>query len=181
MKELLRFAAVVGIVLAAAALFVEMQERKGYGLRTGTPAPPFRLPSITGGEVDVASFRGRLVVVNFWATWCAPCVTEMPSLERLHRALKDEGLVVLGVSVDEDEPALRRFAAERGVTFPILRDPGGRSAAAAYHTTGYPETFVVDDGGVLRESYVGPAEWDTPGALAHFRELLRSLSTSPTR
>jgi peroxiredoxin len=145
------------------------------------PAPVFRLPALAGGDVDLASFRGRLVLVNFWATWCPPCVDEMPSLERLHRALGKDGLVVLGVSADEDEAPLKQFVAERGITFTVLRDPGGRSAAQAYHTTGYPETFVIDSTGILREIYVGPAQWDTSGALDHFRGLLKSFSTSPTR
>jgi peroxiredoxin len=99
----------------------------------------------------------------------------MPSLERLHRTLGREGLQVLGVSIDEDEAVLRRFVAARGVTFPILRDPGGRKAAGAYRTTGYPETFVIDAGGLIKEQYVGPAEWDTPEAIAHFRQLLSPI------
>jgi hypothetical protein len=78
----------------------------------------------------------------------------------------------LGVSIDEDEAALRKFVAARGVTFPILRDPGGRIAAGAYRTTGWPETFVIDAAGVLKEQYVGPSEWDTPEAIEHFRQLL---------
>ncbi len=181
MKEAARLLAAVFVVVAVAVAFARLQESKGYALKPGVPAPPFRLPNLSGGDADLASFGGRLVLVNFWATWCPPCVDEMPSLERLHRALGKDGLVVLGVSVDEDEAALKRFVAERGITFSVLRDPGGRRAAQAYHTTGYPETFVIDSAGILREIYVGPAQWDTPGALDHFRGLLESLSTSPTR
>lgn len=176
MREVLKLAALVVLVAVVALGFARLQERKGYGLEIGTPAPALRLPSLSGGEVDLGGFRGKLVVLNFWASWCAPCVTEMPSLERLHRALAPEGLVVVGISADEDEAALRRFVAERGITFPILKDPGGRTAAAAYHATGYPETFVIDRDGVLLESYVGPAEWDVPAALDHFRGLLRGAA-----
>lgn len=173
------------VVVAAAALaigFVSLLERKGSALRAGAAAPLFRLPSLAGAQVELAAFRGQLVVVNFWATWCPPCVEELPSLEKLHRALGPEGLVVLGVSADEDEAVLRRFVSEHGVTFPVLRDPGGRQVAAAlYHASGYPETFVIDASGMLRESVVGPAEWATPAAIDHFRDLLKSRSTSPTR
>jgi thiol-disulfide isomerase/thioredoxin len=118
--------------------------------------------------------------VNFWATWCAPCVAEMPSLARLERALGRESLAVVGVSVDESEADLRDFVAREGIRFAVLRDPGGRVAARAFGVEGYPTTFVLDAGGVVRERYLGPARWDDPEALDHFRGLL-SASISPTR
>jgi peroxiredoxin len=180
-KDAAKLAAVVGLALVVGWAFVSARSAKGYALKTGAPAPDFRLPSLTGEAVGLAGLRGRIVVVNFWATWCPPCVEEMPSLERLHRALGPEGLVVLGISADEDEAALKAFVARAGVTFPILRDPGGRSAAALYRTTGYPETFVIDAKGVLHETFIGPADWAAPGAIDHFRDLLRSASTAPTR
>jgi peroxiredoxin len=102
----------------------------------------------------------------------------MPSLERLHRALSPEGLAVITVSTDEHEAELRRFVAERGLTLPVLEDPGGRVAASAYRTTGYPETFVLDREGRLLEHVVGPAEWDSAERLAYFR---RIAPTAPTR
>jgi peroxiredoxin len=97
----------------------------------------------------------------------------MPALDRLHRALSRDGLVVLGVSVDEDEAVLTSFIEKGGLTLKVLRDPGGTVASGAYRTTGYPETFVVDAKGVIVETYVGPADWDTPDALDHFRRLLK--------
>jgi peroxiredoxin len=179
MKNALRTAVVVAVVVAAAFLYVRQAENKGYALKPGTPAPDFRLPSLAGGDVGLASFRGKTVVLNFWATWCPPCVSEMPSLERLHRALGPEGLAVVTVSADEDEAALRRFVSEQKLTLPVLRDAGGRSAASAYRTTGYPETFVIDPAGLVQQHYVGPAEWDTPDALAHFRRLLSAPAAAP--
>jgi len=173
MKNLVRPLLVLAAVVGAAFGYVHLLENKGYALKAGTVAPLFSLPSLKGSPVTLQSFRGKLVVVNFWATWCPPCVAEMPSLERLHRTLEGEGLQVLGVSIDEDEAALRKFVAARGVTFPILRDPGGRIAAGAYRTTGWPETFVIDAAGVLKEQYVGPSDWDTPEAIEHFRRLLQ--------
>ena len=181
MKEWVKASLVIAVALAAAYAFTSLRNAKGYALRTGTSAPTFRLPSLTGGDMDLGALRGRIVVVNFWATWCPPCVDEMPSLEKLHRALGPEGLVILGVAVDEDEAALRAFVSRAGVTFLVLRDPGGREVAQAYRTTGYPETFVIDPSGLLRESFIGPAEWATPAAIDHFRDLLRSASTAPTR
>lgn len=172
MKRILGPVVAVAAVILAAFGYVELAENKGYALKEGAAAPPFRLPALTGAEMDLSALRGSVVVVDFWASWCAPCVAEMPSLERLHRALGKEGLAVIGVSADEDEAALRRFVEEHHLTFPILRDPGGHVASEAYRTTGYPETFVVDAQGVLREHYVGPAEWDSPEVLDHFRKKL---------
>jgi peroxiredoxin len=178
MRSVLRTAGLVVVVVALAFGYVYLAENKGYGLRTGSVAPPFRLPSLTGGEVDLLSLRGKVVVLNFWATWCPPCVAEMPSLERLHRALGPEGLAVVTVSTDEDEEALARFVKDHGLTVPVLRDPGGRVASTEYGTTGYPETFTLDPKGRVLEHVVGPAEWDSPEALAHFRSLLGRSASS---
>ncbi len=186
MREIVKFAAVILIVAGTAFGFISLQERNGDGLRPGTAVPDFRLPSLAGGATDLGSLRGRVVLVNFWATWCPPCVEEMPSLERLHRTLGPEGLVVVGISEDADEKAARDFAERLGLTFPILRDPEAQTAAA-YRATGYPETFVIGRDGTLLRTFVGPAEWDTPEALGYFRGLLprrpaaTERSTSPAR
>jgi peroxiredoxin len=178
MKDALKLAAVVVVAAAVAWGFVNLESRKGYALQKGSVAPAIRLPALSGESVDLLALRGRVVLVNFWATWCPPCVEEMPSLEKLHRTLGPEGLAVVGVSVDEDEAALRAFVQKVGVTFPTLRDPGGRGPAAAYKTTGYPETYVLDPQGVLIESYIGPSDWASPGAIEHFRELVRRYAPS---
>jgi cytochrome c biogenesis protein CcmG, thiol:disulfide interchange protein DsbE len=175
MGNALRTAGVVAAVVAAAFAYARLAERKGYALQVGSEAPAFRLPSLAGGEGDLASKRGKVVLVNFWATWCPPCVAEMPSLERLHKALAPEGLAVLTVSTDEDEAELRRFVAEHALTLPVLEDPGGRVAAEQYRTTGYPETFVLDRGGRVLQHVVGPAEWDSAERLAYFRRLLEGV------
>jgi peroxiredoxin len=178
MSRALRPLLVVTAVVLAAFGYVHLAENKGYALKKGTTAPPFRLPAVAGGEVDLQSLRGRVVVLNFWATWCPPCVEELPSLERLHRALGKEGLSVVSVSVDEDEGVLRRFVTEHKLTFPVLRDPGGRLAAGAYRTTGYPETFELDAEGIVREHIVGPSDWATPEVFEHFRKRLSPASAA---
>ena len=172
MKNALRTAAVIVVVVVVAFAYVHLAQNRGYALKKGTEAPGFRLPSLAGQEMDLAAQRGKVVVLNFWATWCPPCVAEMPSLERLHRTLSPEGLAVITVSTDEDEAELRRFVSARSLTLPVLKDPGGRVAAGEYRTTGYPETFVLDREGRLLEHVVGPAEWDSPQSLDYFRGLL---------
>jgi len=176
MKNSIRTAAVVAAVVAVAFGYVRLAQNKGYALRKGSAAPGFDLPSLDGKAVDLASYRGKVVVLNFWATWCPPCVAEMPSLERLHRTLGPEGLAVVTISTDEDEAALRAFVKEHALTLPVLRDPGGRGPASAYHTTGYPETFVLDRSGALLQHTVGPAEWDSAQALDYFRGLLGGVA-----
>ena len=175
MRNALRTAGIVAVVVTAAFAYVHVAENKGYALKAGSEAPGFRLPSLAGGEVDLASQRGKVVVLNFWATWCPPCVAEMPSLERLHRSLSPEGVFVVTVSTDEDEAEIRRFVAEHSLTLPVLKDPGGRVAAREYHTTGYPETFVLDRRGRVLQHFVGPAEWDSAERLAYFRGVLEGV------
>ena len=185
MREILKFGAILVIVGGAAFGFISLQERRGRGLQTGQAVPDFQLPALAGGTGDLASYRGRVVLLNFWATWCPPCVAEMPSLDRLSRALAPEGLVVVGVSVDNDEAALRDFVARHRLGFAILRDQGAHTAAA-YRVTGYPQTFLIGRDGMLEKTFLGPAEWDTPEAVAYFRGLLAraratDASTSPAR
>jgi peroxiredoxin len=185
-REIAKFAAVLAIVGGAAFGFITRLRDKDDDLRPGTAVPGFRLLSLAGGTTDLGSLRGRVVLVNFWATWCPPCVEEMPSLERLHRTLGPEGLVVVGISEDAEEKAARDFVQRLGLTFPILRDTGAQTAAA-YRAAGYPETFLIGGDGRLLRTFLGPADWDTPQALGYFRALLprppapTDRSTSPAR
>jgi peroxiredoxin len=171
MKDLVRLGLVVAVLAGVAAGFVWLQQRKGYALKTGEAAPLFDLPALDGTRTSLGGLRGRVLLVNHWASWCPPCLQEMPSLERLHQQLKGEGLVILAVSADEKPEAIRGVLAKIPVTFKILHDPEG-STAGAYRTTGYPETFLIDKKGVLRESFVGPQEWDAPALVEKIRALI---------
>jgi peroxiredoxin len=168
----LRTLLVVAAVVAAAFGYVELAEHKGYALSVGSQAPGLRLPALDGAPHDLASERGKLVVLNFWATWCPPCVAEMPSLARLQRSLAADGLSVVAVSTDVDKAALERFVADNGLKLRVLHDPGGRVAASTYRITGYPETYLIDRDGRILQHVVGPAEWDSPEWLSRFRGLL---------
>jgi len=171
MKDILRLGLVLAVLAGAALGFVYLQKGKGYALKIGEPAPPFELNALDGTRTSLASLRGRVVLVNLWASWCPPCLQEMPSLERLHQRLKGEGLVVVGVSVDDKPKAVRDVLAKTPLTFTILQDPES-TTATAYRTTGYPETFLVDKKGVLRRSFVGPMEWDSPSMIETMRALM---------
>jgi peroxiredoxin len=172
MKELLRLGAVLTVLGIAAFGFVYLQMKKGYPLKIGEPAPAFSLPTLDGDATELARLRGRVVLVNLGASWCPPCLEEMPSLQRLHQKLSAEGLVVLGVSADDDEKDIRQVLAKIPVSFPILRDPDGRMANQ-YRATGYPETYLVDKQGRLQATFIGPREWDSPEVLQKVRRYLR--------
>jgi peroxiredoxin len=147
-------------------------ERPAAPVGEGHPAPGFRLPSLDGGEVALGDLRGRVVLVNFWATWCKPCEDEMPAMQRLYTALgAGEGFELLAVSVDESDDEVRAFRDRLALGFPILRDPGKR-AANAYHTFRFPESWLIDAEGTVVARYVGPREWDDPVYVERIRRLI---------
>lgn len=120
----------------------------------GGLAPEFEAVGIAGDEFSLRQTRGRIVLLNFWATWCEPCRAEMPLLEARSRALESAGLTVIGVNFDEPADLVRAFQAELGLTFPIVLDPGGR-IQALYQVFGYPTTFFIDGSGVIRVVHIG--------------------------
>jgi peroxiredoxin len=132
---LLLLATVVFAALAGG--YMALREPAGPSLRPGSPAPGFSLPVAGGAEVSLAELRGRVVFVNFWATWCAPCREEAPSLERLYQSLAGEGFELLGISIDGegDRAAIEAFRSQYGLTFPIPLDPEKR-VYGAYQATG---------------------------------------------
>jgi peroxiredoxin len=169
-------------IMAALAAFVLLARFGGAGLtRPPLPdlesprfgeAPSFSLPTL-GDEVHhLADHRGEVVLLNFWATWCAPCREELPILETLHQELGGEGLAVIGVSVDPggSEP-VQRFAEQRELSFNVLHDPEQR-VAASYGVVGYPTTVVIDRAGRIVVSEIGAWDWSHPDAVAWLRELL---------
>ena len=112
-------------------------------------------------KISLSQFKGQVVVLNFWATWCAPCVEEVPSLVEMQRRLKAKGVTVLAVSVDVDESAYRQFVKDHNVNLLTVRDASGKSNAL-YGTFKFPETYVIDRNGVMRRKFIGAVDWTSP-------------------
>jgi peroxiredoxin len=131
----------------------------------------FSLATLDGSTTALSDYRGSWVLLNFWATWCGPCVAEMPSMERLYGQFKDDGLVIVGVNQQESVDEVAAFVAERGLTFPILLDSNGR-VGSRYGVRGIPTTYLIDPSGRVLGSKVGFMEWDEDHVVAAIRSLI---------
>jgi len=137
------------------------------------PAKEFRVNTPDNRPLSLSDFKGKVVFLNFWATWCKPCESEMPGMERLHRRYKDQGLVVLAVSEDADgASAVSPFIKKHGLTFPVGLDPK-MSVAGVYGVWALPSTFIIDRNGTRAFFANGPREWDGATARAFFESLLK--------
>jgi peroxiredoxin len=128
--------------------------------RIGQNAPEFTVQD-ADRSVSLNQYRGQVVVLNFWATWCPPCVEEMPSLVEMQRRMKAKGVTVVAVSVDVDEKAYRQFLKDHNVNLLTVRDPGQKSSNL-YGTFKFPETYIIDRNGVMRRKFIGAVEWTAP-------------------
>ena len=128
--------------------------------RIGSVAPDFTLQD-ADRKISLSEMRGKIVVLNFWATWCPPCVEEMPSLVQMQQRMKNKGVSVLAVSVDVDENAYRKFLKDYKVDLLTVRDPDQKSNNL-YGTFKFPETYIIDRDGVMRRKFIGPVDWSQP-------------------
>ncbi len=136
-------------------------------------APEFSLPTLSGGKISLSDYRGKVLFINFWATWCATCKVEMPSMQRLYDRYRDKGFEMITISVDKDQSLIQPFMDEYKLTFPVLLDPDSEVAKKSYKTTGVPETFIVNKAGIIVHKAIGPREWDTEDSLLAFEQLLQ--------
>lgn len=134
----------------------------------GKPAPALQVPSPSGVTNPLAALRGRVVVLNFWASWCAPCLVEFPSLAALQRDLPR--ITVLAVSFDQDPAAYHRFLARHPLALETALDPTGRSNRS-FDTTRPPETYVIDPHGIVRRKFIGAQDWTSPEIESYLRAL----------
>lgn len=159
-----RWAAVTGVValLAAGTVLGVKLAPQIFPVEVGSRAPDFSATDLSTGRTrTIADYRGQVVLLNVWATWCAPCRLEMPSMERLHRELGPRGLKVVAISIDEGgAERVREFAAQLDLSFEILHDPS-RAIERVYQTTGVPESFVLSREGLIMKKVIGAAEWDS--------------------
>jgi peroxiredoxin len=165
------FPAVLLAVALAAVAGLQILQR---GPRTGYEAPDFTLPDLDGSTHRLSDYRGKVVLLNLWTTWCPPCRMEMPAMERLHRRMRARDFVLLAVSEDEGgKDAVAPFVGELGLTFPVLLDPDAR-LSPRYGVTGYPETFIIDRDGKVVQHTIGPADWDSEDIAAYLTALLEA-------
>ena len=164
-------AAVLGVIL----LFAMPSYRQGEASIAGKTAEDFPL-EIAGRPGHLTDLKGKVVILNFWATWCPPCVEETPALNRLQKYIESRNGVILGVAADEDAAAYEKFLHDQGVVFPTYRDPATKDnhspIAQEYGTAMYPETYIIDRRGKIARKFIGFQQWDSPDMLAYFDSVL---------
>lgn len=135
-------------------------------------APDFTLKDLKGNQVTLKNFKGRVVFLNFWATWCPPCRREMPSMERLYKQLKDRDFTMLAVDMQESEKRVRAFISEFSLSFPVLLDLNG-DISSLYGIVGLPTTYIIDREGKIIGKAVGPRDWSSQESKQLFQSLLK--------
>lgn len=163
---------------AAPKLFVSPDEVQKAGLDVPTQelaSTDFTLETMRGGSVSLSSYRGKVVLLSFWATWCGPCQQEMPAMQKLYDQLKSKGLVVVAVDVGEDKPTVAAFLKKNGYTFPVLLDTTGDVAGSSvYNANAIPTNFIIDKNGEIRGRKIGidGPEWTSSVRVSLFERLL---------
>lgn len=164
---------IAGLVI----LFVHPSYRNGQPSLRGETAKDFSL-TIHGRSTDLSDLRGKVVVLNFWASWCPPCVSETPSLNELQQWIASRGGTVLGISADTDPGAYQKFLKDYGVIFPTYRDPAEKGILSqiglSYGTQMYPETYIINRQGRIVRKIVGPQDWTSPAMIAYLNSVLRA-------
>jgi peroxiredoxin len=160
----------IGVLLVALSAVVASTLREKV-VNTGDRAPDFSVTTDRGVQLSRSNFGGKVLVLNFWATWCPPCVEEMPSLNTMAEQLAPAGVVVLGVSVDRNEQVYKQFLQNHGVKFQTARDPEA-DISSEYGTFKYPETYVIDASGKVQQKIIGPQNWTDPTVVSFIRSLL---------
>ena len=156
------------VLLAGLCLLIADSHRERL-VSVGDKAPSFQLTTDTGTKISRSDFGGKILIVNFWATWCPPCIDELPSLQAMAHHLGPKGVIVLGVSVDKNEAAYKRLVQQARIQFETARDPEA-NISADYGTFKYPETYVINSDGKVMQKHIGPRDWMDP-------ELLKSLES----
>ena len=136
------------------------------------PAPAFTLTALSGQQGALSQYKGQVVMVNFWATWCGPCQQEMPLLDQMYKKYKPAGFTLIGVNVDKEEPAVKELLARKPVSFPILLDPANQ-VSKAYHVDEMPSSVIIDRKGDIRWVHLGYRPGDENDYQDRIRQLIR--------
>jgi len=166
--------AVIAVLGTGLAIGAHLMKDELFPVNVGSTAPNFRAKVLGENRYKtLADYKGQVVMLNIWATWCGPCQVEIPSLERLYREYGDKGLKLVAVSIDDyvSEDSIRAFARNFGVTFEVLHD-STHAIERQYQATGYPETFVIGKEGTIRKKWIGPDDWSSQGNRALVAQLL---------
>ncbi len=178
-RQLTVVAGALAVLVALVFTGKHYLRRELFPIAVGSTAPDFSAVTLDSVPRTLrgADYRGQVVLLNIWATWCAPCRVEMPSIEKLHREFGPRGLRILAVSIDDpgSEAQVRDFVKQYGLTFQILHDPKG-AVSETYEVTGYPETFVYGRDGIIRRKVVGAINWSSPADTALVARLLAEHS-----
>jgi peroxiredoxin len=141
-------------------------------IQVGFPAPNFTFPDLNGRQISLSDQRGKVVLINIWATWCPPCKQEMPSMQKLYERFKGENFEILAVSIDSTgRDAVAPFMRTMNLTFPALLD-SKEDIRTLYGVTGVPESFIIDKEGIVVEKIIGPIDWAAPKAFLFFQDLI---------
>lgn len=139
----------------------------------GMASVDITMRDLEGKAISLSQFKGKVVILNFWATWCPPCREEMPSLDALYQKFKEnKDIVMLPVSIDENADTVREFMKRNNYSMPAYHDPN-KDAGSAYGITGVPETFFIDKNGVISEKIIGPVDWMKPDVIQFIEDLLK--------
>jgi peroxiredoxin len=160
----------IGVLLVALILVIAGRFQADHVTDVGDTAPAFSIATDQGHTITPTSFGGRVLVLNFWATWCAPCVEEVPSLSEFQKRMAGSGVVVVGVSVDKNPKLYSDFLRRFNPTFQTARDPN-ESIANSYGTYKYPETYVIDRNGKVVQKVIGSRNWMDPDNISSFQSL----------
>ncbi len=160
------------LVLTVALVAVVASTLRERLVVAGDSAPSFSVTTDTGRKISTSDFGGKILVVNFWATWCPPCISELPSLNQMAAEVKGSGVVVLGISVDKDKVAYDKFLKKVKLNFETSRDPAA-DISSEYGTFKYPETYVINRDGKVLEKFIADQPWTDPAIIARLKGYAR--------
>ena len=170
---------IIAVIIVIAVVIVVTGKSKFEPVGAGTEVHEFELPDLDGKMVKLSDFRGKVVFLNFWATWCKPCEDEMPSMQALYKKLPTDKFEIVAVSVDnEPSDVVEAFVQKYGLSFTILHDKRGK-VKERYMTTGVPESFIVDQNGFVAEKVTGPRDWNNEINIQTILDLVTNGAQNP--